>query len=69
MELPVADAVAEVTLYSPHAAVTGEIATEPAAFTRFTKTVSVALDTCAEVVPTGSVVKSNWRRVVLPLPT
>jgi hypothetical protein len=59
MELPIAGAVAEVTLYSPHAAVTGEIVTEPAAFTRFTKTVSVARETCAEVVPTGSPVKSN----------
>jgi hypothetical protein len=69
IELPVAGAVAEVTLYSPHAAVTGEIVTVPPAFTRFTKTVNVARDTCAEVVPAGSVVKSNWRKVVLPLPT
>ena len=69
MELPVAGAVAEVTLYSPHAAVTGEMVTDPAVFTRFTKTVSVARETCAEVVPADSVVKSNWRKVVLPLPT
>jgi hypothetical protein len=69
IELPVAGAVADVTLYSPHAAVTGEIVTEPAAFTRFTKTVSVARETCADVVPAGSVAKSNWRKVVLPLPT
>jgi hypothetical protein len=68
-ELPVAGAVAEVTLYSPHAAVTGEIVTVPPAFTRFTKTVNVARDTCADVVPAGKVVKSNWRKVMLPLPT
>jgi hypothetical protein len=42
MELPAAGAVAEVTLYSPQLAVTGATDTEPATFTRFTKTMSVA---------------------------
>jgi hypothetical protein len=69
IELPVAGDVAEVTLYSPQAAVTGETVTDPAAFTRLTKTVSVACDTWAAVVPAGSEDRSNWRNVVSPLPT
>jgi hypothetical protein len=68
-ELPIAGAVEEVTLYSPQAAITGETVTEPAVFTRFTKTVNVAREICDEVVAAGSVVKSNWRKVVLPFPT
>jgi hypothetical protein len=68
-ELPTAGAVAAVTLYSPHGTDTGETVTAPEAFTRFTKTVSIARETCAEVVPAGSVLRSNCRKVVLPLPT
>jgi hypothetical protein len=42
MELPAAGAVEAVTLYSPQLAVTGATDTEPAAFTRFAKTINVA---------------------------
>jgi hypothetical protein len=42
MELPAGGAAAEVTLYSLQLAVTGATETEPATFTRFTKTMSVA---------------------------
>jgi hypothetical protein len=41
MELPVVGAAAAVTLYSPQLAVTGATDTEPATFTRLTKTMSV----------------------------
>jgi hypothetical protein len=68
-EPPVAGAVAEVTLYSPQLADTGETVTEPAVFTRFTNTVKLARVTCAEVVPPGSVDRSNCKNAVLPLAT
>jgi hypothetical protein len=69
IELPVAGAAAAVTLYSPHTEVTGKTASVPGAFTRLTKTVRVAREICAEVVPAGSALRSNWRKVVFPFPT
>jgi hypothetical protein len=60
-------AVMEVSLQA--AEVTGERETEPAALTRLTKTVSVARAIWLEMVPAGSVVRSNCRNAVLPLPT
>jgi hypothetical protein len=67
--LPSDGAVAYVTVPSLHAEVTGTRFTVPPAFTRFTKTVSVARCTCPAVSPPGSVLRSNCSSAVLPLPT
>jgi len=58
-----------VTEDSLQAEVAGERVTEPAVLTRLTKTVRVAHAISAEVVPAGSVLRSNCRNAELPFPT
>jgi hypothetical protein len=48
-----------VTADSVQAELTGDTVTDPAVFTRFTYRRSVALETCAAVVPEGSTERSN----------
>jgi hypothetical protein len=66
---PMAGMDASVTDDSLQAEVTDERVTDPAALTRFTKSVSVACEIWLAVVPAGSVLRSNCNRAVLPLPT
>jgi hypothetical protein len=54
---------------SDQAEVTGTTLTVPAALTRLMKSVRVAFETWLAVTPAGSCERSNWRKVVLPLPT
>jgi hypothetical protein len=61
--------VANVTLYSPQAAFTGCTLTNPAVSMRLQYSLNVARDTCAAVVPLGSVDKSNCISAVYPPPT
>jgi hypothetical protein len=66
---PTEGAEEEVTEDSLQEEVAGESVTDPAVLTRLTKTVSVACEIWLAVVPAGTVLRSNCKNDVLPLPT
>jgi hypothetical protein len=68
-EFPRDGNVAYVTLYSPHASLTGCTLTSPPVSIRLQYSRSVARDTCVAVVPAGSVDRSNCSSAVYPPPT
>jgi hypothetical protein len=61
--------LAKVTLYSLHAAVTGAREIAPGVVTRLAYSRRTARDTCADVVPDGSIDRSNCKSEVYPPPT
>ncbi len=73
MKIPVAAPMpgrdAAVTDDSLQVEETDERVTCPAVLTRLTKSVNVACEIWLDVVPAGSVLRSNCSRAVLPLPT